>query len=316
LRHHLEEHFSRIAAELERLVREARERARGESIEQLNQAARRLQQAAGAEELAATLADAAAAFAGGVAVFRVEGETAIGERIHGANEDAAERFRGLRIPLASAAALAGAVHGHDPVTAAATPNELSAEMVELVGHGAGERVSIFPLASRFPLASPGTETADAERRPDSAFALLYSWGEVQVAALELLSQVAAASWPARETPKTVTSELVQIATGAPRKSWEDLPADEQQVHLRAQRFARVRVAEMRLRHAQEVQAGRAHRDLYRSLQPAIDGARQEFREAFFTPCASMVDYLHLELVRVLANNEIDSLGKDYPGPML
>jgi hypothetical protein len=251
-----------------------------------------------------------------VAVFRVEGDTAIGERIHGANEDGAERFRGLRIPLASAAALAGAVHGHDPVTAAATPNELSAEMVELVGHGAGERVSIFPLASRFPLASPGTETADAERRPDSAFALLYSWGEVQVAALELLSQVAAASWPARETPKTVTSELVQIATAAPRRSWEDLPADEQQVHLRAQRFARVRVAEMRLRHAQEVQAGRARRDLYRSLQPAIDGARQEFREAFFTPCASMVDYLHLELVRVLANNEIESLGKDYPGPML
>jgi hypothetical protein len=30
----------------------------------------------------------------------------------------------------------------------------------------------------------------------------------------------------------------------------------------------------------------------------------------------MVDYLHLELVRTLANDDAEALGKDYPGPMV
>jgi len=30
----------------------------------------------------------------------------------------------------------------------------------------------------------------------------------------------------------------------------------------------------------------------------------------------MVDYLHLELLRTLANDDSDLLGKDYPGPLV
>jgi hypothetical protein len=30
----------------------------------------------------------------------------------------------------------------------------------------------------------------------------------------------------------------------------------------------------------------------------------------------MVDYLHLELIRTLANDDAELLGKDYPGPMV
>ena len=30
----------------------------------------------------------------------------------------------------------------------------------------------------------------------------------------------------------------------------------------------------------------------------------------------MVDYLHLELMRTLANDDADLLGKEYPGPMV
>jgi hypothetical protein len=29
-----------------------------------------------------------------------------------------------------------------------------------------------------------------------------------------------------------------------------------------------------------------------------------------------VDYLHLELVRTLANDDVELLGQDYPGPMV
>jgi hypothetical protein len=40
------------------------------------------------------------------------------------------------------------------------------------------------------------------------------------------------------------------------------------------------------------------------------------RTQFFTPCASMVDYLHLELARTLAYDDADLLGTTYPGPLV
>ena len=95
-----------------------------------------------------------------------------------------------------------------------------------------------------------------------------------------------------------------------------LPAEEQQVHLRAQRFARVHAAEMRL-HAAAGRAGRPRTSRSVRRPAGADRRRaREFREAFFLTCPSMVDYLHLELVRTLANDDAELLGKDYPGPLV
>ncbi|PWU04941.1 MAG: hypothetical protein C5B51_15885 [Terriglobia bacterium] len=119
-------------------------------------------------------------------------------------------------------------------------------------------------------------------------------------------------WKAFPAPQ----ELVSIASAKTPSAWDSLSADEQQVHLRAQRFARVQVAEMRLFETDAVQSGRTRRDLYGVLRPRIDAARESFRKSFFAPSASMVDYLHLELVHTLANDDPELLGKDYPGPMV
>ena len=134
-------------------------------------------------------------------------------------------------------------------------------------------------------------------------------------AIELLGHVAAAVWSAIPEP-TPPPDLVGIAPApAPASSWDGMPADEQRIHLRAQRFARVQVAEMRLFEAEAVQNGRAQRSLYEALRKSIDAAREIFRKTFFASCASMVDYLDLELTRTLANDNPDLLGKTYPGPL-
>lgn len=88
------------------------------------------------------------------------------------------------------------------------------------------------------------------------------------------------------------------------------------MHLRAQRFARVQVAEMRLRDGAAVEAGRIERNLYGRLRSRIDAARVTFRQSYFAACSTMVDYLHVELVRTLAHDDADLLGKDYPGPLV
>jgi len=285
LRQILENHLSQLSLEVDSLFSVARDNERSEFAVQLNQAVRRIRQAADLDELGATLLDAAGAFSTGVAWFRISGKAACGERIRGVPKESAEAFHALKIPLSSAAALAGAVESLDPVIAATTPREVSQDLVELLDHPPNGRVSIFPLVVR-----------------DRVPALLYAWGGVQGPALELLTQVAAAAWTAMSS--------------SPAAAWDRLPPDEQRAHLRAQRFARVEVARMRLFQAGAVLAGRAGCNLYDALRKSIDAAREASRQSFFAPCSSMVDYLHLELVQTLANDDPDLLGNNYPGPIV
>jgi hypothetical protein len=286
----LEHHVAEISSELEVLFEGARDGARREQAEQLNQAVRRMRIAPDAEELCATLTDAAAHLAGGAMLFRVAGGTATSDQIE--------------VPLADAPALAAAAGSQDPVIAAAMAGEVSAPLVELLSHAADTRVAIFPVVA-------GVRVA----------ALVYCWGAVQVAALELLAQAASAVWSAIPVSPPMLAGIAAAPDRAavkapPAAVWQELPPAEQQIHLRAQRLARVQAAEIRLYHADVVQAGRSHRNLYEALRQPIDDARQAFRAQFFAGCPSMVDYLHLELTRTLANDDPDLLGSTYPGPLV
>lgn len=112
------------------------------------------------------------------------------------------------------------------------------------------------------------------------------------AALELLASLAALTAPSAPDPSV------------PRAT-----------ELSAQRFAKVKIAEIQLYQAPAVKAGRAARDLYGSLRPHIDAARQAFEERFLRPGHEIADYLHAELVRTLANDDATLLGPGYPGPL-
>jgi hypothetical protein len=276
----------------------AESRARRETANQLNQAVRRMRQAANAEEVWAALVDGAAGFATGAALFRLDGEAAKGEQIRGAAETAGD-FRNLEIALAEAPALASAVESRDPVVTDTTAASVSAALVAFLAHPADGRASIFPVAS-------------GER----VVALAYAWGAVEGPPIELLAEVAGAVWSG--APRATPAGLIAIAPAAaePASPWESLSVEEQRVHLRAQRFARVQAAEMRLYHTAEVQSGREQRNLYEVFREAIDAARATFRKTYFDACPSMVDYLHLELVRTLAHDDPELLGENYPGVMV
>jgi hypothetical protein len=304
LRQLLEDRVSQLLADADQLAGDARQRAVRDCADRLNQAVRRIRQAESLAELGAALVDSAAAFAAGAALFEIEGETARLEKVRGVGVE--EIPARVEIPLASAPALAGAIESRDPVMAAAVPGEISSALVELLGHSPDLRVSILPIAV-------------GDRVP----AILYAWENVEESALELLTQVAAAAWSPLVMPRMESAPpLVNIAVPAAAESakqassWDELSPEEQQMHLRAQRFARVQVAQMRLFKADAVQSGRRQRDLYASLRNAMDAARIEFREKFFAQCPGMLDYLHLEMVRTLAHDDAELLGPDYPGPMV
>jgi hypothetical protein len=289
----------RFAAEAEISAKEARAQGERELAGKLNQAARRILQAGTREEVGATAADAAQGFAATAAWLRITDGTA--------HADALE----LDVPLSEAAALQHAVETREPVVALAAASELSQALVERVAQPAEDRVLVYPVAAG-----------------DGVAAVLCAWtrdaGGAVNPALELLAQCAAAAWqrlePPPAPPPSPPQKVVSIApaAAAPKaaNAWESLSADEQQMHLRAQRYARVQVAEMRLASAAAVKRGRTRRDLYGELREPVNAARDAFRKQFFAKCPSMVDYLHLELVKTLANDDADALGKDYPGPMV
>jgi hypothetical protein len=276
----------KFAAEAESVCSELRAEARSEIAARLNQAVRRIRQSASREELGEVAADAAAAFAPGAIWLRIAGESASSAK------------RGVTIPLAEAPALKEAADTREPVVALTTTGEVSESLAR-----PDRRALICPIVAA-----------------GKTVALLYASADPQNAsqnsALELLAQVASGAWQALEPPPPPAPPLIAITAARKHADlWEALGAEEQQIHLRAQRYARVQVAEMRLRHAAAVQAGRLRRDLYASLRGPIDAARDAYRKEFFEPCSSMVDYLHVELTRTLANDDADLLGKDYPGPM-
>jgi len=274
---------------------EARDRARLEFADFLNQSVRRMRQSGDVRDLGATLVELAGMFSSGAVLLSVRNRIARGEHARGVPPERAEAVSQLEIPLASAAALAEAIDTRDPVTTIATPAEVSEQLAGFSAQNDDERLLLYPVVV-------------GDRVP----ALLCVWGALAGSAMELLTQVAAAVWAALPAPPESAG-----TTGMPTPSaWDTLPADEQRMHLRAQRFARVQVAEMRLYETEAVQSGRARGDLYGALRERIDKGREAFRKSFFTSCPSMVDYLHLELLRTLAHDDPEVLGKDYPGPLI
>ena len=89
--------------------------------------------------------------------------------------------------------------------------------------------------------------------------------------------------------------------------------EEREVHVRAQRFARLLVDEIKLYNQSKVAEGRAGRDLYERLKEDIEKSRASYNKRYGSSPAAGGDYFNKELVRVLADNDVSLLGAGFPG---
>jgi hypothetical protein len=284
---------ARLAAGFQQAVQSGIAQSRLEVIAGLNETARRLRAAETREEWIRAFIEAASRYCGRAAVLAVTPKgLSLGEH--------------PEVPLASAPAFATAIESLDTVVAVGSPRELSQTLSSVLGDASAQKVYLFPIVVR-----------------QKAVAVVYAEpGDtaLDVRALELLSAIAAASIEATQTVvvSSPAADLVRISgstVALAGPSWADLPKQEQELHLRAQRFARTRVAEMLLHRVRQVRAGRDAKNLYDVLREEIDAARDAFRQEFLDTCPSMVDYLHLEMQRTLAKDDAGALGGSYPGPL-
>jgi hypothetical protein len=294
--HSLEPGWQAVIRELDAAKDQAARTARAEVTDQLNQIARRLKQYRTEVDWCDAVLDGAAHFAAEIALFALENGRLV---LRGARDLALAPD--LSFPLASAAAFQNAAESKDTVIALRTPAEVS----EALMSKAGDRAWLAPIAQ-------GQRVA----------AILFACGEVDANALELIANISAAMLE-RQSQNPVHVQIAPSSSPAnpPQTvertlpAWGALPDPERTLHLRAQRFARVKIAEMQLYRPEACNAGREQKNLYLYLKQDIDNAREIFRNQFMTT-PTIVDYLHLELVGTLAERDETRLGADYPGQMV
>ncbi|MBM3737565.1 MAG: hypothetical protein FJW39_17430 [Acidobacteria bacterium] len=266
--------------------------------EHLNLAARRLRSAERQEEWSAAIIDAALGFCDRAAVFSVQGAMLRLERC-------SQPIGAWEAPLSDAPALAQAVETLEPLVAAYSPSQLSPALADALGQLAA-KLYVFPVISQ-----------------NRAIGVLTAEGDevnIDPNALELVCSMASWIFEIRSAAnaKKEGAGIVQInaaPAALPAPPWTDLPPEEQDLHMRAQRFARVQVAEMRLYKSESVRQGRISSDLYQRLRDDIDRGRDLFKQQFLQGPRGMTDYFHVELVKNLANNDAELLGAEYPGPL-
>jgi len=94
----------------------------------------------------------------------------------------------------------------------------------------------------------------------------------------------------------------------------ELPAELKDLHRKAKRFAKVTVQELVMYKRDEVEKGRANKDLYARLRDEIDKSKALYDKRFASIAEHNIDYLYDELVRVLAESDPNALG-NYPYPV-
>jgi hypothetical protein len=85
-----------------------------------------------------------------------------------------------------------------------------------------------------------------------------------------------------------------------------------ETHQKAARFARLLVDEIKLYNQNKVAEGRTHADLYRRLREDIEKSRAAY-EKRYGESVKEADYFTRELLRILADNNRELMGQDFPG---
>ncbi len=90
-----------------------------------------------------------------------------------------------------------------------------------------------------------------------------------------------------------------------------MTAEDAEVHRKAQRFARLLMDEIKLYNQAKVAEGRKHKDLYDRLKEDIDKSRSTYQKRYGNTAAASAEYLTVELIRSLAEDDVSLLGPNF-----
>jgi len=123
--------------------------------------------------------------------------------------------------------------------------------------------------------------------------------------------------PGEAQPAVEVSKAVEPLESKPVFNLDLLPPDEQELHRRAFRVAKVSMQDIRMLRPEDVRLGRENKDLCFRLRDDIEKAHKEYDRRFQPIQSHPVDYFYDWMVEILAGGDPQALGEyPYPSPVL
>jgi len=126
-------------------------------------------------------------------------------------------------------------------------------------------------------------------------------GEVQSVVAEM-EPALAEPLPIDHAETEATPETPPVAAISP---------EDQEIHRKAQRFARLLVDEVKLYNQAKVAEGRKNKDLYDRLKDAIEKSRGTYQKRYGNTVAASGNYFQHEIIRSLAEDDLSIMGANF-----
>jgi hypothetical protein len=165
-----------------------------------------------------------------------------------------------------------------------------------------------PFASHAPAYASGQAMAAAAAGEASA--------PVASAAHNTIPEVRSAVIEAEAEMDTAMAEPLPIGHAETKATPETPPVssispEDQDVHRKAQRFARLLVDEIKLYNQAKVAEGRKHKDLYDRLKETIEKSRATYQKRYGKTVAASGNYFQNEIIRSLAEDDLAIMGANF-----
>ncbi len=175
-----------------------------------------------------------------------------------------------------------------------------------------------PFAAHAPAYATGHAMAAAASASEISAPVTSATADAPVISAEIQSAVVEMDIaPSEPLPlvheETVHEETVHQETGAipDTAPAAAMSPEDQDVHRKAQRFARLLVDEIKLYNQAKVAEGRKNKDLYDRLKEAIEKSRGTYQKRYGSTVAASANYFQHEIIRSLAEDNPSIMGANF-----
>ncbi|HWS17047.1 MAG TPA: hypothetical protein VN223_03495 [Candidatus Elarobacter sp.] len=270
----------------------------------LNAAAASIYESGSQAEILRHLLEGEARFAGRVALFVVKGNAINGWQGIGFEDNDAIKT----VSVNTGSGLVGkAIEARNP--AAGSPQEFDPGFITAMKSPADDQCLVLPLVVKDKVAA--VIYADAGTVPG---------GTLDASGLQALTRFAAV-WlelaALRKASGSAMEEVSQpqpagtLAASAPASAPATSGSEEDELHKKARRFAKLLVEEIKLYNQPRVEEGRQHKDLYDRLKVDIEKSRSTYDKRYAESAVASADYFTQELIRILAENDASLMGAGF-----
>ncbi len=271
----------------------------------LNAAVAAIHESGSQADILRHLLEGEARFAGRVALFVVKGNAISGWQGIGFEDNDAIKTLSIQ---AGSGLVGKAIQAKNP--AAGSPKEFDAGFVNSMKAPAEEQCLVLPLVVKDKVAAviyadagtvPGGTLDASGLQALTRFAAIW----LELAALRKAGG-ASATEEAAQPP-----QVAAMAASAPASAPAVVGSEEDELHKKARRFAKLLVEEIKLYNQPRVEEGRQHKDLYERLKVDIEKSRSTYDKRYAESAVASADYFTQELIRILADNDASLMGASF-----